>query len=130
MREVIPFKQNRFAGQLGQGIGETIPKIQTGGVPTALSEIAVRFPSNPRLSFRYRFGYKLSLAEKVVKAPARDRISAPIDNERCFDVIDGRNAAVFRTGNRPRTRYSFWLSTQDGDYSRRIDDHRGSPLSL
>ena len=104
MGEIIPLKQDRFASHLGQGIGETVPKVQTRRVPAALPEITVGFPSNSRLSFRNRFGYELSLPEKIVKPPARDRISAPIDDHRCLDVTDGRNAAVGRTGNRLRAR--------------------------
>ena len=101
MDEIIPLKQDRFTSHLGQGVGEAIPKVQTGRVPAALSEITVGFSSNPRLSFGHRFGYELSLPTKIVKPPARDRISAPINHNGCFDVIDGRNAAAVRVDGTP-----------------------------
>ena len=101
MDEIIPLKQDRFTSHLGQGVGEAIPKVQTGRVPAALSEITVGFSSNPRLSFGHRFGYELSLPTKIVKPPARDRISAPINHNGCFDVIDGRNAAAARVDGTP-----------------------------
>ena len=101
MDEIIPLKQDRFTSHLGQGVGEAIPKVQTGRVPAALSEITVGFSSNPRLSFGHRFGYELSLPTKIVKPPARDRISAPITHNGCFDVIDGRTAAAVRVDGTP-----------------------------
>jgi hypothetical protein len=105
--EVVVRKQNWFPRRLGQGVGEAVPEIQLGRMSAALTEITVGLASNARLGFVNRLDDKLCLPEEIVKPSARNRISAPIDNDRCFDVADRGNAAPGRVGNRVRTGPSF-----------------------
>jgi len=39
--EVVTLEKQRFASDLGEGIGKTVTKVQTGRVPTALAEVAI-----------------------------------------------------------------------------------------
>ena len=50
----------------------------------AFAEIAIGIPGEPCLNFGDRFDEDFCLFEEVIKATARDRITATIDDDRGF----------------------------------------------
>jgi hypothetical protein len=44
--KIVAFKEQWLARDFGQGVRETVPKVQPGGVAAAAAEIAVRFARN------------------------------------------------------------------------------------
>jgi hypothetical protein len=58
------------------------------------AEIAIGLPGEPCLNLCDRFDEDLGLFKEVIKATARDRITAAIDDDCGFDKIYCREAAL------------------------------------
>jgi hypothetical protein len=87
VHKISTLKQQRFTGDLCKRIGEAIAKIQPCRVSAAFAEIAIRVPGELCLNFGDRFDEDLGLSEEVIEAPARNWITAAIDDRRSFDKI-------------------------------------------
>ena len=61
---------------------------------TAFAEIAVGLSRNSSLGFGYRLNDDLRLSDEIVEAAAGDRITARVNDERCFNEVGGRYSAV------------------------------------
>ena len=60
---------------------------------TAFAEIAVGLSRNSSLGFGYRLNGDLRLSDEIVEAAAGDRITARVNDERCFNEVGGRYSA-------------------------------------
>ncbi len=89
MYKIITFKQQRFAGSLGESISEAIAKIQLSRMPAAFAEIPVGLARDTRLSFCDRLDNDTSLGDEFIEPAAGNRVPAPIDNNRRFEEIRG-----------------------------------------
>jgi hypothetical protein len=56
---------------------------------TAFAEIAVGLSRNSSLGFGYRLNDDLRLSDEIVEAAAGDRITARVNDERCFNEVGG-----------------------------------------
>lgn len=65
LAEVIPFEKQRFPGNLRQSIGETVSKIEPGGM-TALAVIGVRLLRRESLIMGYTFDGNSSGLQKSI----------------------------------------------------------------
>ena len=87
--KIVAFEQQRFPGDLRQGVGKAIAEIKPCWMATSLTEIAICLSRNSNLRFGDRLNNYLSLFDQIIEAPAGDRIAACVYDECSFDKIAG-----------------------------------------
>ena len=89
VREIVPFKQQRFTCELCERVGKAIAEVQLGGMAAAFAEIAIGLACNSSLGFGYGLNDDLRLFDQVVEAPAGDGVTARVYDDRGFHEISG-----------------------------------------
>lgn len=87
--KIVAFEQQRFPGDLRQGVGKAIAEIKPCWMAASLTEIAICLSRNSSLRFGDRLNSYLSLFDQIIEAPAGDRITACVYDECGFDKIAG-----------------------------------------
>jgi hypothetical protein len=77
-----PLKRQRLTGSFCKRIGKAVAEIQFGRMSAAFTEITISLARKSRLSLGDRFNKDPCFCDKIVEAPAGNRIAASIDNER------------------------------------------------
>jgi hypothetical protein len=78
MDEVIALEQKRLTGCFCERVSKAVTEIKFGGMPAALAEIAISLARNARLRFRYGLDRDLRFLQKIIEAPAGNRIAASL----------------------------------------------------
>ena len=78
--EIVAFVEQWFTAGLGQGVGEAVPIIEAGGVPS-LAKVGISLPGGVSLLFSYRFDGDARAAEESVERAGAGMFGLGLDDE-------------------------------------------------
>ena len=129
MAKIRALVEQRLALLPGQGITETIAKIELCRVATALAEIAIGRPGDTRLGLGYRFDDDAAFLDKQFEMGPRPCVSTSINNDTRFEIACGRQKADGSFSDNFGNRRGFGFVVENGNKGRSIDNHFGNPNS-
>ena len=126
--EVVPLEKETLTGNLGEGIGKAVAKVQRRRV-ASLAEVAEGLACEMRLFHSYWLDHNANAAKQRVALLGDFDTELTVDYNREFDEIPGGYAAAWGAADSLDIEFGIRLFRQDGDKRRRVEDHLGSPCS-
>jgi len=90
-REVVALEQQRLAEIQRERIRETIAKVESRGMPTALAEPLIRGPGDLRLRRRQRLDDDARLLKVLVQCAGYHRVVQAVDHDAQLNVGASRD---------------------------------------
>jgi hypothetical protein len=97
MAEVVSLEEQSFSGGFRQRVCEAVAEVQAGLVTAALPEIAIGRPGDTSLVMCHRFYLQFRDVDELIEAPAGDRVTARVDDDRGLQVVGGGDPPVLRS---------------------------------
>lgn len=127
-REIVALEQQGFVGRLGKRIGKAVTEVEPGLV-AALAEIQKRLAGERALFKRNRFNDHAGATDEDIDLPRRIRPGLALDHHRELQETGHAQMASVGILDQLSEPFLFRFAVENGDESRGVEYHFGSPFS-